>query len=44
MSYYVKQNIFLVGEWITLIMARVSWFQEHPERHMHCRDMVQGRL
>ena len=31
-SYYVKQNVFLDGEWRTLIMARVNWFQEHPER------------
>ena len=34
-SYYVEQNVFLDGEWRTLIMARVSWFQEHPDRHMH---------
>ena len=48
-SYYVKQNVFLDGEWRTLIMARVSWFQEHPDRHMHqsgtteiwCKDIFE---
>lgn len=48
-SYYVKQNVFLDGEWRTLIMARVNWFQEHPERHNHrsgtteiwCKDIFE---
>ena len=48
-SYYVKQNVFLDGEWRTLIMARVHWFEEHPERHMHqsgtaeiwCKDIFE---
>lgn len=48
-SYYVKQNVFLDGEWRTLIMARVNWFQEHPDRHMHqsgtteiwCKDIFE---
>ena len=29
---HFKQNIYLYGKWKTL-MARVSWFQEHPDRH-----------
>ena len=48
-SYYIKQNVFLDGEWRTLIMARVNWFQEHPERHNHrsgtteiwCKDIFE---
>ena len=48
-SYYVKQNVLINGEWRTLIKARVAWFQEHPERHMHqsgtteiwCKDIFE---
>ena len=47
--YYLKQNGFLDGEWRTLILARVDWFQEHPKRHMHqggtteicCKDIFE---
>ena len=48
-SYYVKQNVFLDGGWRSLIMARVNWFQEHPDRHTHqsgtteiwCKDIFE---
>ena len=46
-SYYIRQNVYLDGAWRTVIVARVNWFQEHPERHAsewHYRDMVQGYL
>ena len=32
--YYMKQNICIHGQWKTLVMAYVSWFQKHPDRHM----------
>ena len=31
--YYMKQNICIHGQWKTLVMAYVSWFQKHPDRH-----------
>ena len=31
--YYMKQNICIQGQWKTLVMAYVSWFQKHPDRH-----------
>ena len=48
-QYYLKQNVCLDGEWRTLVMARVSWFQEHPDRHRHgsgtteiwCKDLFE---
>ena len=47
--YYLKQNIFLHREWKTLVMAVVSWFQKHPDRHKHgsgtteiwCKDIFE---
>ena len=47
--YYFKQNIYLYGQWKTIVMARVSWFQEHPDRHKHesgttevwCKDIFE---
>ena len=48
-SYYVKQNVFIDGEWKTLLMAGVAQFLEHPERHTHqsgtteiwCKDLFE---
>ena len=45
----MKQNVFIDGEWKTLLMARVAWFQEPPERHTHqsgttelwCKDLFE---
>ena len=47
--YYLKQNLLLNGGWQTIVMARVSWFQRHPDRHKHnsgsteiwCRDIFE---
>ena len=47
--YYLKQNLLLNGGWKTIVMARVSWFQRHPDRHKHnsgsteiwCRDIFE---
>ena len=47
--YYLKQNICLLGEWKTLVMAYVSWFQKHPDRYKHksgiteiwCKDIFE---
>ena len=35
-QYYLKQNVCLDGEWRTLVMARVSWFQE-----IWCKDLFE---
>jgi len=47
--YYLRQNICLHGELKSLVMARVSWFQKHPDRHRHdsgnteiwCKDIFE---
>ena len=47
--HYLKQNICIGGEWKTLVMAAVSWFQKHPDRHKHdsgiteiwCKDLFE---
>lgn len=31
-GYNMKQNICIHGQWNTLVMAYVSWFQKHPDR------------
>lgn len=31
-QYYMTQNICIHGQWKTLVMAYVSWFQKHPDR------------
>jgi len=47
--YYLRQNICLHGELKSLVMARVSWLQKHPDRHRHdsgsaeiwCKDIFE---
>ena len=47
--YYLKQNIVIHGELKSIVMARVSWFQKHPDRHKHesgiteiwCKDVFE---
>ena len=31
-SYFLKQNILVDGEYKTFILAKVRWFQRHPAR------------
>ena len=47
--YYFKQNIVIHGELKSIVMAHVSWFQKHRDRHKHengiteiwCKDVFE---